>query len=117
VRKLEAAGLFSKQGEKRPHEYEARDVSLTLTSEKGIAQTITPALIAVVAHRNEDEDLDIYIERHGLGGLAAALDYALQYVEGTVTHRIMARELDISPLEAEIVLQALEPIARTYSAE
>jgi hypothetical protein len=30
-------------------------------------------------------------------------------------HRIMARELDLSPLEAEIILQALEPVATAYS--
>lgn len=27
----------------------------------------------------------------------------------------MAREVDLSPLEAEIILQALEPIAAAYS--
>jgi hypothetical protein len=62
-----------------------------------------------------DEDVDVYVERHGLDGLSAALEYAFEQVGGTVNHRIMARELDLSPLEAEIILQALEPVATTYT--
>jgi len=62
-----------------------------------------------------DEDIDVYIDRHGLDGLAVALEYAHEYVDGTVNHRIAARELDLSPLEAEIILQALEPVAIEYA--
>nr|WP_276257981.1 hypothetical protein [Haloglomus sp. DT116] len=74
----------------------------------------TPALIAAVVRREEDEDIEVYIERHGLDGLAVALEYAYEYIDGTVNHRIAARELDLSPLEAEIILQALEPVATQY---
>ena len=70
-----------------------------------------------VARRTDDADIDVYIDRHGLDGLATALAYAHERVEGTVTHQIMAEELDISPLEAEIILQALEPVVRVSSAE
>lgn len=33
---------------------------------------------------------------------------------GEVTHRLMARDLDISPLAAEIILQALRPVVHEY---
>jgi DNA-binding transcriptional ArsR family regulator len=114
VRKLETAGLVEKTGEQRPYEYGAESVSLTLSTDGG-TRTITPALIAAVARRDMDEDIDAYIDRHGLDGLAVALEYAREYVDGTVNHRIAARELDISPLEAEIILQALEPLAAEYA--
>lgn len=116
VRKLETAGLVVKTHQHRPYEYNADPVSLTLSAD-GETRTITSALIASVAHRDENDDIDMYIDRHGLDGLAIALEYANEYVDGTVNHRITARELDISPLEAEIILQALEPIVHTYAAE
>lgn len=114
VQKLETAGVVAKTRGQRPYEYDAETISLTLSTD-GETQTITPALIAAVARRDEDEDIDVFIDRHGLDGLAVALEYAAEYVDGTVNHRIAARELDLSPLEAEIVLQALEPVATEYA--
>ncbi|WP_224338204.1 winged helix-turn-helix domain-containing protein [Haloprofundus halobius] len=114
VQKLEAAGIVTKTREQRPYEYETDPISLTLSTD-GETQTVTPALIAAVARRDEDEDINVYIDRHGLDGLAVALEYAYEYVDGTVNNRIAARELDLSPLEAEIILQALEPVAKAYA--
>ncbi|MFC7021181.1 MULTISPECIES: DUF7437 domain-containing protein [Haloarcula] len=114
VQNLETAGLVEKAREQRPYEYDAESIALTLSTD-GETQTITPGLIAAVARREEDEDIDVYIERHGLDGLAVALEYAYEFVDGTVNHRIAARELDLSPLEAEIILQALEPVATEYA--
>ena len=114
VQNLETTGLVKKTRDQRPYEYDAESIALTLSTD-GETQTITPALIAAVARRDEDEDIDVYIERYGLDGLAVALEYAYEYVDGTVNHRIAARELDLSPLEAEIILQALEPVATEYA--
>ena len=114
IQKLEAAGFVEKTRDQRPSEYDAESLSLTLSTD-GETQTITPALIAAVPRRDENDDIDVSIERHGLDGLAVALEYAEQYVDGTVNHRIAARELDLSPLEAEIILQALEPVATEYA--
>ena len=114
VQKLETAGLVEKTREQRPHEYDAEWISLTLSTDGG-TQTITPALITAVGRGADDDDIDVYINRHGLDGLAVALEYAYEYVDGSVNHRIAARELDLSPLEAEIILQALEPVATEYA--
>lgn len=116
IHKLEIAGLVKKTHKERPYKYDAEPISLTLST-NGHTQTITPALIAAVARRESDEDVDVYLDRHGLDGLATALEYADEYVEGTVNHRIAARELDLSPLEAEIILQALEPVIAEYALE
>lgn len=116
VQQLESAEFLTRVREQRPYEFEAEPISLTLTTD-GETRTVTPALIAAVAHREDDEDLDVYVDRHGIDGLVVALDYAAEYVDGSVNHRIAARELDVSPLEAEIVLQALEPIAERYDVE
>jgi len=114
VQRLETAGLLTRTTDARPYEYDAEAVSLTLSVDD-TSTTVTPALVAAIARRDVNEDIDIYVERHGLDGLAEALAYAFEQVEGTVNHRIMARELECSSLEAEIILQALEPVATTYS--
>jgi sugar-specific transcriptional regulator TrmB len=116
VRKLEAAGLLTKQEGDRPYEFEAEPLSLTLTTD-GETRTITDELVDAAAQRTENEDINVYIDRHGIDGLATALEYAREFVEGTVNHRIMARERDLSPLEAEIILQALEPVIRSHSED
>ena len=67
------------------------------------------------ARRDTNEDTDVYIERHGFDGLAVAIEYADEYVDGTLTHCIAARELDLSPLEAEIIFDALESVANAYA--
>lgn len=114
VEKLETAGVIEQIEDRRPYQYDADPISLTLSTD-GDTRTITPALIAAVARREADDDIDVFIDRHGLDGLATALVYASEYVEGSVTHRITARELDLSSIEAEVILQALEPIAEEYA--
>lgn len=75
--------------------------------------TITPALIDAVGRR-ETDDVDTYIDRHGIAGLTTALTYAVAREQGEVTHRLMAEDLDVSPLAAEIILQALRPVVHEY---
>lgn len=114
VEKLESAGLVVETREQRPAEYDAESIALTLSTD-GETRTITPALVAAVARREQDDDIDVYVDRHGIDGLAVALEYAAEYVDGTVNNRLAARELDLSPLEAEIILQALEPVVTEYT--
>lgn len=109
VHKLEDAGLLRPTTDTRPVRYTAEDIDLTLQAGDEM-QDITPAFVEAIARRDRDEDIDVYIEKHGVDGLATALEYAREYVDGTVNHRIMARELDISPLEASIILQSLRDV-------
>lgn len=111
VNRLVDAGVLEERNDEQPHSYAARDIDLTVTAgDRTGAYTITPALIDAVAHRSTDDDIDTYIDRHGIPGLAAALTYAVSRERGKVTHRMMADDLDISPLAAEIILQALRPV-------
>ena len=106
---LETAGLLEQSNEGRPAQYTAIDLHLELI--EGDAQRhITPELIEAIARRIRDDDIDVYIDRHGLDGLAVALEYTREYVDGAVTHQIMAREQDITPLEAGVILDALRPV-------
>jgi predicted ArsR family transcriptional regulator len=106
---LEAAEFIQQSNDGRPAEYTAHEIDLQLV-EGDAEQRITAELVEAIARRIRDDDIDTYIGRHGLDGLAVALEYAREYVDGSVTHRIMAREQDISPLEAGVILDALAPV-------
>lgn len=109
IHDLEAAGFIEQSNEGRPAAYVAREIDLQLV--QGTAERqISPELIEAIARREQDGDIDTYIERHGLDGLAVALEYTREYVDGSVTHQIMAREQDLSSLEAGLILDALRHV-------
>lgn len=68
----------------------------------------------ILIDREGNDDIDTYIDRHGIAGLATALTYALARERGETTYRLIARDLDISPLAAEIILQVLRPVVHDY---
>ena len=109
VNRLVDAGVVEITRDEQPRRYAAREIDLTVSTADG-EYTITPALVDAVGRRETDGDIDTYIDRHGIAGLATALTYAAARERGEMTHRLMARDLDISPLAAEIVLQALRPV-------
>jgi DNA-binding transcriptional ArsR family regulator len=115
VNRLVDAGVIEATTDEQPRTYVARDIDLTVTADEGAREyTITPTLIDAVGRRATDDDIDTYIDRHGIAGLATALTYAVARERGEVTHRLMAQDLDVSPLAAEIILQALRPVVHEY---
>ncbi|WP_438267464.1 DUF7437 domain-containing protein [Haladaptatus halobius] len=67
-------------------------------------------LIGALARSTDNQNLELYHDRHGTAGLAIAIEYARAYVKGKMTSRIMARELDLSVFEAETILQELREV-------
>jgi len=67
--------------------------------------------------REEDEDIAIFIDKYGFDMLESAVEYTFEREAGKMNHRIMARELGLSPLEAEVILQALGSIVRDIQDE
>jgi len=67
-------------------------------------------LIDAVGRAETNDDIDTYVDRHGVAGLATALTYAVARERGEVTHRLMAKDLDISTLAAERIREALRPV-------
>lgn len=109
VTELEDAGFLRVISDERPAKYAASEIDLTLDA-NGRTRRITPAFVEAVSLSETDEDVSAYVDRHGVDGLATALEYARKYADGSVNHRIMARELDILPLEASIILEALRDV-------
>ena len=114
VNRLVDTGVVEVIQTEQPRQYAANEIDLTVTASKDRQYTITPALIDAVGRRETNGDIDTYIDRHGVAGLATALTYAVARERGEMTHRLMAQDLDISPLAAEIILQALGPVVDEY---
>ncbi|EMA25246.1 DUF7437 domain-containing protein [Haloarcula argentinensis] len=115
VNRIVDAGVVEVTHDEQPRRYAAREINLTVTTAAGDREyTITPALIDAVGRRETNDDIDTYIDRHGVAGLATALTYAVARERGEVTHRLMAEDLDISPLAAEMILQALRPVVHEH---
>lgn len=102
-------GLLERDESEKTHTYEAVPAPLTVEFD-GDAYTITPTFVAAVAAVPHDPDLELLTERHGFGKLAAALTYAIPYVDGGMTERVAARELDLQPALGIAVLQALREV-------
>ncbi|TKX59728.1 ArsR family transcriptional regulator [Halorubrum sp. ASP1] len=115
VNRLVDAGVVDVTDDEQPRRYAVREIDLTVTTAAGDrGYTITPALIDAVGRAETDGDIDTYIHRHGVAGLATALTYAVARERGEVTHRLMAEDLNISPLAAEMILQALRPVVHEH---
>ncbi|UPM43461.1 winged helix-turn-helix domain-containing protein [Halocatena salina] len=114
VNRLTDAGVLTITTDAQPHQYGAVEIELTLTVDSEREYTISPILIDAVARRTEDETIDSYIDRRGIHGLAIALTHTVARERGETTHRLVADDLDLSALEAEVIMQALRPVVREY---
>ena len=108
-------GVLDRDEEQKTHTYSAVPITLTATLD-GDTYTVTATLIEAFGRSPQDRDLDLLIERHGLGKLAAALTYAIPYAEGEMSERIAARELGLQYAHAVAVLQALREVIHEMKA-
>ncbi|QAU12193.1 hypothetical protein EKH57_05330 [Halorubrum sp. BOL3-1] len=69
-----------------------------------------PAIIAVYGATSVDDDLELYVDRHGKAALAPALMGTITYLQGETTRRGVADDLNIPAVEAIAVTQAIERI-------
>lgn len=116
VNHLVETNLLARVTETQPHRYRACEIGLTVRSE-GTEYDVTPTLLVALARAEENETVQLYLDRHGRSGLATALDHAAAFARGETTARIVAREEDIPVLEAETILQELRELLRDVGNE
>ena len=109
VNHLVAIGLLERVTETQPHRYRASRVDMTIQA-GGESFQITPTLLVALADGQSNENISLYTDRHGVSGLATAIEYARAYTQSKMNARIMAREQDMPVLEAETILQELQEI-------
>lgn len=69
-----------------------------------------PVLIAVYGATSVDDDLALFVDRHGKAELAPAIAATISYLKGDTTRRGVADELDVPAVEGIAVTQAIEGI-------
>jgi len=104
-------GVLTRDEDQKTHTYSAVPITLTATLD-GNKYTVTPTLIAAFGRSPHDQDLDLLVEKYGRGKLAAALMYAIPYVDGEMSERVAARELDLQYAFGVAVLQALRDVVQ-----
>lgn len=109
VNRLRDRGILERITDSQPHRYRARQIELTVHANDDTYE-ITPTLIVALARSETNENIQLFLDRHGTAGLATAVDYAGAYVRGEMTARVMAREQEIPVLEAETILQELRDV-------
>jgi hypothetical protein len=69
-----------------------------------------PVLIAVYGATCVDEDLELFVDRHGKAALAQAVTATLEYLAGETTRRGVADDLGVPAVEAIAATQVIEQI-------
>lgn len=109
VKHLVEIGVLERVTDSQPHRYRGHRVNMTIQTGE-MTFEITPTLLVSLAQSQSNENIELYIDRHGISGLATAIEYARAYTQSEMTAQIMAREQEIPVLEAETILQELQEI-------
>lgn len=116
VGELEEMGVLTRHDESRPTTLTVEPSRLVIETEHGEV-VATPVLVDAIARQRTNEDVRVFVERHGIPKLAAAVHYAQRVSNGELTQRTAAAELDVHPAEGMMVLTALQNVvedARAY---
>jgi DNA-binding transcriptional ArsR family regulator len=111
VNELEETGLVEDASDSgRKKQLTTDPVIFTVTTGEDEHFTVTPTIIAAAGARAVDEDIDTFIDRNGYTKLGAAVAGTVAYLNGDLTRRGVARELDLPEVEAITITIALEGI-------
>ena len=115
VEQLVAVGLLERVTETQPHRFQPQSIEIVVQTDS--EYLITPLLLVARARADSNENIRLYVDRHGISGLATAIEYARSYVQDETNARLMARDLDIPVLEAETILQELREVIQEVEPE
>jgi hypothetical protein len=78
VKNLVESGILECVTDTQPHRYRTRQIDLNIQIDEHSYQ-ITPALFVALARHETNENIQLFLDRHGVSGLATALEYARDY--------------------------------------
>lgn len=110
MRTLRETSLVSVRRAGRERHYRAEPFKIGVIEER--LTPITPTVVAAIGRQSVDEDVEQFVDDHGVEKLIEAVEYVKSYINGDVTERIAARELGVPALVGVTVLIALEDTVR-----
>lgn len=105
VDRLESLGVVNRDESSRPHELTA--TAFAFIDEREIA--ITPTVLHAIALSEIDDDVAYVLNRYGTTRLVQALRLAGEHFAGSLTQRMVADELGVTPAEGMAIVYALQP--------
>lgn len=105
---LQQLGAAEQLDEKRDraHLWEAKAVSGMWNG----AEPIGPAMIAVYGAIELNDDIELFVERHGKSKLSSAIAQTIEYLRGNTSRRGAADALGVPAVEGIAITQAIEKI-------
>lgn len=111
LRALRQTALVMVREDGRERHYRAEPFKIGMIT-NGQLTTITPTISAAIGQQAVDADIEQFVEDYGVETLVDAVAYVKPYIDGRMTERLAARELDLSPLVGTTILIALEDTVR-----
>lgn len=115
VGKLEEMGILTRREDDAPTTVTVDPIELTLETDDGEV-VATPVLVAAIGHQVDSEDVRVFVDRHGIAKLAAALHHTRRVMAGDLTQRSAANKLGVHPVEGMTVITALQDIVEEATA-
>jgi hypothetical protein len=102
-------GILTRHKEESPTTITVETIRLKLDTDYGEV-VATPVLVDVIGRQLDTEDIRVFVDRQGIGKLAAALHYTLRVTDGELTQRTAANKLGVHPVEGMTVITALQDV-------
>jgi len=94
-----------------PYEYTATPVRTRIVGDdEATTFEVTPTFVALVSASAVRDDIDLFLNRHSLGKLAAAYEATLAYLNGHATRRMAAKEIGLDPYEGIAITEEIETV-------
>lgn len=106
VDQLVDLGLVDRDDSTRPQQLTADPIIIV---EQYVPIVITPTVLHALALQEVDEDVEYFVDHHGLGKLIAALRGAGLHFAGGTTQRMVASDINVRDTEAMMIINALKP--------
>lgn len=109
VERLEALKIITRDESTRPHRLSAEPFAFVDDDDV----TITPTVLHAIATSEIDDDVEYFLNRYGVSRLVSALRVAAAHYAGSLTQRMAADEIDVTPAEGMAIVNALRPVLAT----
>ena len=106
---LRETPLVTTKQDGRQRLYRANPFQLGVLSQ-GEITTMTPTTLAAVGQQVVDEDVEMFVADQGIDKLLRVVEYVKPYIDGRMSERVAARELDLPAVVGMTIMIALEEI-------
>lgn len=106
---LRETPLVTVEKDGRQRLYRSNPFQLGVLSQ-GEITTMTPTTLAAVGYQVIDEDVETFVEDYGIDTLLRVIEYVKPYIDGRMSERVAARELDLPTVVGMTIMIALEDV-------